>query len=170
VPGNAASKQAGPSASAVPLLPITFAEEKWQAWVLIMWGLISVVMLGRLVVSCVLLNRRKATASTAPAPLAGRVDQWLTMCGSSRRRVKLGLCDAIRTPVAAGLWKPTILLPTRLMAEMSEAELEQLGLHEAAHLARRDDYALLVERTVEAFFALHPVVRCIAARIDLERE
>jgi hypothetical protein len=43
-------------------------------------------------------------------------------------------------------------------------------LHEAAHLERRDDYALPMERILEAIFSLHPVVRWIARRIDLERE
>jgi uncharacterized protein (TIGR03435 family) len=53
---------------------------------------------------------------------------------------------------------------------LDENALDQIGLHEAAHLARRDDYALAVQRILEALFAPHPVVRWIARRIDLERE
>ena len=43
-------------------------------------------------------------------------------------------------------------------------------MHETAHLLRRDDIALLIQRSMEALFALHPVVRWITRRIDLERE
>src|SRR5260370_20138390 len=45
-----------------------------------------------------------------------------------------------------------------------------MGLHEAAHLARGDDVALVLQRLLQAVFALHPVVHWIARRIDLERE
>ena len=72
--------------------------------------------------------------------------------------------------MVAGLRRPSILIPARLLDELEEAELDQIGLHEAAHLARRDDYALLFQRVIEALFALHPVVRWIARQIDLERE
>jgi hypothetical protein len=72
--------------------------------------------------------------------------------------------------MAAGLFRPAILLPERLIVELDNDELEQIRVHETAHLTRRDDVALLIQRTVEALFALHPVVRWITRRIDLERE
>lgn len=53
---------------------------------------------------------------------------------------------------------------------MDEEALDQIGLHEAAHLARRDDYSLVLQRLIEALFALHPVVRWIGRQIELERE
>jgi len=53
---------------------------------------------------------------------------------------------------------------------MNAEDLEQIGRHEAAHLARRDDCSLFVQRVIEALFALHPVVRWLTRQIDLERE
>ena len=76
----------------------------------------------------------------------------------------------IASPMAAGLFRPAILLPERLLAELDGEEIEQIRLHETAHLLRRDDVALLIQRLMEALFALHPVVRWITRRIDLERE
>ena len=72
--------------------------------------------------------------------------------------------------MAAGLFRPAILLPERLLAELDDDELDQIRMHETAHLLRRDDIALLLQRSLEALFALHPVVRWITRRIDLERE
>ena len=43
-------------------------------------------------------------------------------------------------------------------------------VHEAAHLARWDDYGLLAQRFIEALFPWHPVVRWITRQMDLERE
>ena len=71
---------------------------------------------------------------------------------------------------AAGLRHPAILIPAALLAELHDDELDQIGLHETAHLARHDDFALIAQRAIEAMFAVHPVVRWIARRIDLERE
>jgi Ca-activated chloride channel family protein len=72
--------------------------------------------------------------------------------------------------MVAGLFHPSILFPANLLEALEEAELDQIGLHEAAHVARGDDRALLVQRVIEALLLLHPVVRWIARRIDLERE
>jgi Ca-activated chloride channel family protein len=72
--------------------------------------------------------------------------------------------------MVAGLRHPSILFPRNLLVALKQAELEQIGLHEAAHLARCDDCALIVQRIVEALLVLHPVVGWIARQIDLERE
>lgn len=63
-----------------------------------------------------------------------------------------------------------MLIPEGLFSELNPAELNQVGLHEAAHFVRRDDYALILQRFLEAMYALHPVVRWVARQLDLERE
>src|SRR5215469_14000850 len=73
-------------------------------------------------------------------------------------------------PIVAGLRRPSILLPATLLGALGEDELDQIGIHEAAHIARCDDRALILQRVLEALLPLHPVVRWIARRIDLERE
>jgi hypothetical protein len=73
-------------------------------------------------------------------------------------------------PVVSGPVRAAILLPARLLDELSERDLDRIGIHEAAHFVRRDDYALLIQRSIEALFALHPVVHWICRHIDLERE
>ena len=116
------------------------------------------------------MARRSARAVDAPAPLRAKLDRWLAACGSLRRNVRLASSPEIAAPVAVGPHRPSILLPARLLDALETGDLEQVGVHEAAHLARRDDYALLLQRLLEALFALHPVVRLIARQIDLERE
>jgi hypothetical protein len=70
----------------------------------------------------------------------------------------------------AGPFRPSILLPSALLAAMQDAEIEQICLHEAAHIARYDDWALLAQRLIETVFVLHPLVRWISRQIHLERE
>jgi CubicO group peptidase (beta-lactamase class C family) len=53
---------------------------------------------------------------------------------------------------------------------LTDEETRHLLLHELAHLNRRDDWALLIERTIEAFCWWHPVVRWVGSRLEQERE
>ena len=69
-----------------------------------------------------------------------------------------------KIPIATGPFRTAILIPAKLFEAMTNTDLEQIGRHEAAHLARRDDYTLFAQRVIEALFALHPVVRGSRAR------
>jgi uncharacterized protein (TIGR03435 family) len=135
-----------------------------------LWLIVGAIMLIRLAASWILLGRFCARASDPPAALRTRAAHWLALCGTKRRNVRVICSTETAIPAAVGPLHPAIVIPARLLGELDENALDQIGLHEAAHLARRDDYALAVQRTLEALFALHPVVRWIARRIDLERE
>jgi hypothetical protein len=90
--------------------------------------------------------------------------------GSVRRGARLLVSNEIEIPAATGPFCPAVLIPSKLLGAMSDSDLEHIGLHEAAHLARRDDYALFAQRVIEALFALHPVIRYLTRQIELERE
>ncbi len=150
--------------------PLAIPASNWPARILAIWLLAVGLMVIRLLASAVILERRKARASEPPPTLAARVAQWITTCGGTNRRIRLDISYEISVPLVSGLRRPSILLPERLLDQLSEQELEQIGIHEAAHLVRYDDYALAIQRVVQAMFALHPVVHWISRRIDLERE
>ena len=139
-----------------PQFPLELSLGAWPVRILTLWGIAAVFMLLRLCASYVVLERRKRRAHTVEK-LAG----W---------PVRALVSPDIASPMAAGLFRPAILLPERLLAELDDDELDQIRVHETAHLMRRDDIALLIQRSMEALFALHPVVRWITRRIDLERE
>ncbi len=139
-----------------PRFPIEVSAGAWPGRISIAWAITAAFMLIRLCTSYVVLERRKRRAHTVE-----KFANW---------PVRVLISADLASPMAAGLYRPAILLPQRLLAELDDDEIEQIRLHETAHLLRRDDVALLLERTVEALFALHPVVRWITRRIDLERE
>ena len=152
---------ASPFHRAFPRFPIAIVADGWPRWILWAWGAASLLLLVRLTASFILLVRIGGRAFDLPLRLG---------LGMTRRGVRLAGSPEIAIPVAVGPWRPAVLIPTLLLQELGEQELEQILLHEASHLARRDDYALVLQRLVEALFPLHPVVRWIARRIDLERE
>ena len=49
------------------------------------------------------------------------------------------------TPVAVGILRPMIILPERLIGEISEDEMRDVLLHEVAHVNRRDTLFVLVQ-------------------------
>jgi hypothetical protein len=151
-------------------LPIEIPAGAWTRWLLIAWLAASAAKLTRLALSWLWLQRTSARASDAPAAFVGLADRWMARCGSRRRGVRLASSTEIGIPAAVGPLRASILFPARLFEEMDEPAVEQIGLHEAAHLARYDDCAVCVQRVLEALLALHPVVWWIGRRIDLERE
>ncbi len=148
-----------------PSFPFTISAGAWAGWVFSIWLITSLLLLIRLAVSWTLLSRQSARACDAPERLRAPAQEWLALRGT-----RIAISHEIAIPVAVGPTRPSILIPARILDALEEDELKQVVLHEAAHLARRDDYALIAQRIIEALFALHPVVRWIARRIDLERE
>ncbi len=145
----------------------------WQRPLLLTWIACSLLLLLRLALSHRGLRRVAREALTGEAltgDVPAVVNRWLTGNGSTRGPVTIRISDRIPIPAAQGPIQPSILLPAKLISGLSSADLETICLHEAAHIVRRDDQTLLLQRIVEALFALHPAVRWITTRLDLERE
>jgi hypothetical protein len=53
---------------------------------------------------------------------------------------------------------------------LSEQGIDEIVIHELAHVARRDDWMQLIERLIAAVFWFHPLVRIALRRIAVERE
>ena len=141
----------------------------WSARFVQLWALAAILMGLRLGVSYAMLHRRKARANDADPGLAAFVEESLGRLGT-RRRVRVAVVEGAASPMLAGPFRPAILLPSPLLAAMQDAEIEQICLHEAAHVARYDDWTLLAQRLIETVFVLHPLVRWISRQIHLERE
>jgi beta-lactamase regulating signal transducer with metallopeptidase domain len=161
------SPPATPMPSATPRprrFPLRIPAGPWMLWIAAAWALSATLFLLRLAISCAMLTRRKARARGIPVAFP------ISTPASTGRKIRVAVSGEVSAPMAAGFLRPAILIPERLIHELDGSELDFIGLHEAAHFARYDDYALIVERLIEALFALHPVVRWIARQIDLERE
>jgi beta-lactamase regulating signal transducer with metallopeptidase domain len=138
--------------------PIRIPVANWTRWMAISWAASALLMLARLILSCFALLRRK------------RASQPIQLAVPLPRHARTLLSAEVPAPMAVGFLRPAILLPARFFDQLTPDQIEQIVLHESAHLARRDDYALVLQRAIEAAFALHPAVRFIARQLDLERE
>ncbi len=151
------------------LFPLQISPGRWSVFLFIGWIVGAAFMLSRVIWSYRFLSRLKKKSIRIPERLEKRLENW---CGlsNSKRSVELKCSNQIRGPVAAGLTHPVILLPCHLVKELSELELDQVGLHEMAHICRWDDWTNLLQKVVEAVFFFHPAVHWIGGQLDAERE
>jgi beta-lactamase regulating signal transducer with metallopeptidase domain len=142
----------------------------WALDLFVAWAVIAGIGLTRIVVGfwqvCVLRSR---SARLDPRNLAPELRETLTQLQPARA-VALLLSDEIQSPTAIGLLSPAIVLPRWLLDELSTTELQQILLHELAHLRRWDDWSNLLQKIVKALFFFHPAVWWMERQISLERE
>lgn len=85
-------------------------------------------------------------------------------------------CDKMRVsqdstmPAVFGLFAPKILVPQRLMGELSVSELRGILLHEDAHRRRFDPLRDMVRRVAIFFFFYYPLLWPVLRRLQSTRE
>ncbi len=162
-PPNQAVSSQSPAATAISAL---------TAWHGLSLGYISVclVLALRLLFGFFALNRLRTSVKkenhsvndTDPVIAAAKLT-------CSRRRVQVLLSDEVQVPMAFGLWRPTVLLPTSFTNWSEEAQRAVL-LHEFAHVQRFDAFWDLITRMVAIVWWIHPAVHFATRRLRQTRE
>ena len=144
--------------------------QSWALYLFTAWALIVSWSLLRLVRAAWHLHiLRRSCDPVDPQHLDPLLQETLRR-HSGYRKFTLCTCDAVRVPTALGLLKPAVVIPRWIMQELSPAELNQILVHELAHLRRWDDWTNLAQQLVRAVFFFHPAVWWMEKRIALERE
>jgi beta-lactamase regulating signal transducer with metallopeptidase domain len=163
VPALALSAAAlSPAPVRLPALPDWLVAVAVGAWLgTLLLGLLRV---GR---SLAFMTHLRRDATPLDPAREQRLGLWSTTPG--RRRIALLVSPRVRTACALGLRRAAIVVPPSLLTADDET-LDQVVMHERAHLERYDDVWRLAEALVDAVAGLHPGIRIALAQIDLERE
>jgi beta-lactamase regulating signal transducer with metallopeptidase domain len=155
---------------AAPLSPVVTVPDSWAVYLFAAWAILaacSVIRLGRamwhlriLRQSCVPVESDTLHPILQETLLRNQIGRAVVLCTS----------DRVNVPTAIGLLKPAIVIPRWALTELSVDELNQILLHEVAHLRRWDDWTNLAQHLVKAIFFFHPAVWWIEQKIALERE
>lgn len=157
------------SASAAPHAWLTMPES-WATYIFAFWAAIACAGLARVAAGLSQVHRVRASCEEISlGELPGCVRESLARF-PARRPVSLCVSEAVRVPTAIGFFQPAVVMPRWLLAELPAAELNQVVLHELAHLARWDDWTNLAQKTLRAALFFHPAVWWIDQRLALERE
>jgi beta-lactamase regulating signal transducer with metallopeptidase domain len=144
--------------------------ERWALYFAGAWMVVALVLLARVLAGYLQLRRLRASCRVVQAE---ELDPAAARCfdtAPSRRKVQLLSSEASEVPTAIGFLHPAIILPERLLQELSPEDLGQVLLHEMAHLRRGDDWTNAVQQIVKAIFCFHPAVWWVEQRLSLERE
>ena len=137
--------------------------------VLAIWTGLALVAFLRLGIGLFRLEQLKRDALPLPIEYRDAMARW-TSARKGRRDVRLCVSDEIDVPVAVGLFDAMILIPRSLLERLSESEVDQISLHELAHLRRADDWTNGLQRVATALFGWNPAVLFVGQQLDLERE
>jgi uncharacterized protein (TIGR03435 family) len=132
---------------------------RWPFYLLAIWAAVCLHRTVRAIRSYLHLRWVKRRALAWTRPLAG-----------VKRPARLLLSSEISSPIAAGFLHPAVILPDKLLDQLTTAELDCVVLHESAHLARYDDWDNLIAQMAAAAVVLHPVAWWLLRQIERERE
>jgi beta-lactamase regulating signal transducer with metallopeptidase domain len=154
-----------------PLVQVTVPSAPvWALRVVVAIWLATVVWkLSRLALACWQLARVKRSCAPVDDRQLARMPLWRTV-SQRGRGAALCISDRVGVACALGFRKPVIALPRPLVEQLTSRDLDQVALHEYAHLQRRDDWARLVQLAVDAICGWHPAVRWISKQLTFERE
>jgi len=139
---------------------------RWAFAITAVWILASMLRAGDLLVHSVRLFRLWKKAS----PVKGFASSVGLTSVRGRRNFELCTTSELDRPSVIGFFAPRILIPDWLLDRLTPAELEQVVLHEAEHLHRRDDWTNLVQKLCLIVFPLNPALAWIERRLCRERE
>jgi bla regulator protein blaR1 len=169
-----------PARVTVPLIEdqpamVTLTEARsarWPLWIAGLWAALGAYRLWQIGRSYVYLRGVKGRARLAPGTLADRPLEasFRLPEAASKRSTRLLFSEDVGSPMAVGFLHPAVILPESLPEELAQPEMEHVLLHEAAHIARRDDWSNLLAKLFGAALALHPVAWWVLRQIERERE
>jgi beta-lactamase regulating signal transducer with metallopeptidase domain len=149
---------------------------RWEAFLqprlpilVVLWAVGASLMALRLGGGYALSLRWKQRGTQAPPEWQGVVDALAKRMGI-RRPVRLLTLGWGNTPMVLGLWKPVVLMPVALLANLPPDYLEALLAHELAHVRRLDFLSNFFQGIVETLLFFHPAIWWLSARIRAERE
>lgn len=135
------------------------------------WAFTLVFGLIRIARSFREVGRLKRTSVSFDVAREARLTMWVSARDSGRRRMGLRISEGRAGACALGLGGPPIILVSGSLVEaLSDDELDEIVMHEQAHLERRDDWLRLLQAIASSIAGLHPAMRFILRQIDADCE
>jgi beta-lactamase regulating signal transducer with metallopeptidase domain len=141
----------------------------WALVIEVAWALASLFSLGRLLIAGLEMRRlRRASTPVVHQDLAPEIQALVAR--SNAGPIEIRLSDSLDTPSVAGFLRPAVIMPRSLWAELETDELQQIIMHEKAHLDRGDDWTNLLQKLLRALCPLNPALLWAERHLCEERE
>jgi len=158
--------------------PYWFKQNPFQRSSRVVLGLFLLWAAGALSLASLVLTRhrrfRAVEKASQPVPLGPLYALFKICCEQipppSLLRVRFHTSSGLPGPFLAGVWRPRIILPERLVTRCSKEELRTLILHELAHIRRWDILVKWAETVLLVVNWYNPVVWLTVRALRIERE
>lgn len=94
----------------------------------------------------------------------------LPIRSSALRKFEICQTEEVERPSVIGFFRPRVLIPGWLLPKLTQAELNQIVLHESIHLARHDDWTNLFQKLSLVLLPLNPALWWMDRQLAKERE
>lgn len=156
--------------TAASALPEKLAMPDRYGVLLIVW-VAGVLTLGILVARRTKRVWRLVTQSTeAPAEMSRNLQEACRLLKLSTRRVRVRISDEVGCPAVCGFWRPTILIPERLLGRLTDEQFQLILVHELAHWKRGDLQINLLQTLLQIVYFYNPCVWFANSRLRHLRE
>jgi beta-lactamase regulating signal transducer with metallopeptidase domain len=137
-----------------------------QGWIVAIWGVLVLYRLVHFSRGVHRVHRLRKDALVLSRAEIGMASQIIEV----KHRVALLESTAIDDPVTIGVFHPAILLPSKVLPELSEQDLSAILAHEYGHIRRRDFLAHILCELTSLPVAWHPGIRYLMSKISQTRE
>lgn len=155
--------------SSPPAPPSIFSLISWSTWLLVAWAGVVTWKVVRIVRQRLGLSGLLRLTVPAEGDLPERVRGLAHRLGL-RRQPDVVLVDNPGLLFVCGLWEPRLVVPRSLPGSLRAEEMEQVILHELAHLRRGDLYWGWTIELARIVYFFHPIVYWVGYCLHLERE
>jgi bla regulator protein BlaR1 len=76
----------------------------------------------------------------------------------------------VKSPIAIGFWKPTIVVPIHILSEMTEKDIRYILLHELTHCKHKDLFVNKLMALAQIVYWFHPAVWLAFHEMQNDRE
>ena len=135
-----------------------------------LWAMTAAVGLLRIVRSCRAVTWLKRASSPFERAREARLPIWAAARDGGHRSAELRTSDLTTGACALGLRRPVIVVSRSVADALDDEALDEIVMHEQAHLDRFDDWSQLLQALVCSVAGLHPAVRFLARRLEEDRE
>jgi beta-lactamase regulating signal transducer with metallopeptidase domain len=164
-----AKAMTAPKQSAVPEIDIAIPRSLLIEAALGIWLSVASYKAIALCFELFALHRVKRRAIALDRSRVAALRVWSANAGMLRAAT-IAISRDVDVPCAAGLWAPSILLPAAVVEKQNADDIDRIVMHEAAHLARYDDWTNVFERLLGALLWFNPALAFARARIGIDRE
>ena len=127
-------------------------------WLFLAWCGGCLVLGGIVIRRAAKVRRLVQAAAEAPREFGPPLEVACDLFQLSSRRIRVKISDAVGCPAVCGFWRPTILIPQRLVGRLDEEQLQLVFVHELAHWKRWDLQLNLLQTVLQVVYFYNPAV------------